>query len=132
MGSSRSPELLVPTSRRTGNVRAGSIPPSAVYRDSFPIGIPMPPMPWSPRPRTRCPSVTTITSTSRRGRLRRISPIRSRSGGDEQPAWPPVDLAEPLAGHPDSGGVEDRQHFLDVVGYQPVEQHFVGVLQRAQ
>ena len=52
--------------------------------------------------------------------------------GDEQPAWPAVDLAEPLAGHPDGGGVEDRQHLLDVVGYQPVEQHLVGVLQRAQ
>ena len=52
--------------------------------------------------------------------------------GDEQPAWPAVDLAEPLAGHPDGGGVEDRQHLLDVVRYQPVEQHLVGVLQRAQ
>ena len=52
--------------------------------------------------------------------------------GDEQPAWPAVDLAEPLAGHPDGGGVEDWQHLLDVVGYQLVEQHLVGVLQRAQ
>ena len=32
------------------------------------------------RPRVRWPSVTTMTSTSRLGRLRTISPMRSRSG----------------------------------------------------
>ena len=52
--------------------------------------------------------------------------------GDEKPPWTAVDFAEALAGQPDGGGVEDRQHFLDVVGHQPVEQHLVGVLQGAQ
>ena len=52
--------------------------------------------------------------------------------GDEQPPRTAVDLAEALAGQPDGGGVQDRQHLLDVVRHQPVEQHLVSVLQRAQ
>src|SRR5260221_5857235 len=54
--------------------------PMSVYKDSFPIGIPMPPAPWSPMPRMRSPSVTTITSTSGLGRFRRSAGIESRSG----------------------------------------------------
>jgi hypothetical protein len=52
--------------------------------------------------------------------------------GDEEAARTAVDLAEALAGQPDRRGVKDRQHLLDVVGHQPVEQRLVGVLQRAQ
>jgi len=52
--------------------------------------------------------------------------------GDEKAARTAVDLAEALAGQPDRRGIKDRQHLLDVVGHQPVEQRLVGVLQRAQ
>jgi hypothetical protein len=52
--------------------------------------------------------------------------------GDEKAARTAVDLAEALAGQPDRRGVKDRQHLLDVVGHQPVEQRLVGVLQCAQ
>jgi hypothetical protein len=52
--------------------------------------------------------------------------------GDEKAARTAVDLAEALAGQSDRRGVKDRQHLLDVVGHQPVEQRLVGVLQRAQ
>lgn len=34
--------LLVPTSSMTGSVCSGGIPPKAVYRASFPTGIPIP------------------------------------------------------------------------------------------
>jgi hypothetical protein len=52
--------------------------------------------------------------------------------GDEKATRTAVDLAEALAGQPDGRGVKDRQHLLDVVRYQPVEQRLVGVLQRPQ
>ena len=52
--------------------------------------------------------------------------------GHEQSPWPPVDLAETLAGLTDGGGVDNRQGFGDVLAQQPVEQRLVAVLQRAQ
>jgi hypothetical protein len=52
--------------------------------------------------------------------------------GDEKATRTAVDLAEALAGQPDGRGVKDRQHLLDVVRHQPVEQRLVGVLQRPQ
>ena len=56
--------LFVPTSSETGRVSEGWRPHAAVYRASFPTGMPMPPAPWSPRPRIRSLSVTTISRTS--------------------------------------------------------------------
>jgi hypothetical protein len=41
-------------------------------------------------------------------------------------------VAEPLDRLPDGGGVDDRQHFVDVVGQQPVEQDLVAVAQVGQ
>src|SRR6218665_2225115 len=52
--------LSVPTSRTTGRHAVGLTPPIAVYRASFPVGIPIPHAPRSPRPRILSPSVTTI------------------------------------------------------------------------
>ena len=72
--------LLVPTSNTIGSVRSGRMPPIAVYRESLPIGIPSPPAPWSPIPRMRSPSVTTMTSISGLGRFRRSAGMESRSG----------------------------------------------------
>jgi len=43
-----------------GSVSSGGIPAQAVYKLNFPVGMPMPPTPWSPRPRMRSPSVTTM------------------------------------------------------------------------
>lgn len=51
--------LFVPTSSMTGSVCSGGIPPSAVYRDNFPTGIPIPYAPKSPRPKILSPSVAT-------------------------------------------------------------------------
>ena len=59
--------LSVPTSNTTGRHWCGGTPPIAVYRDSFPTGIPIPKAPRSPRPRIRSPSVTT-TAWSRKTR----------------------------------------------------------------
>ena len=52
--------------------------------------------------------------------------------GHEQAAAAPVDVAELLAGQPDRRRVDDRDHLLDVVDEQPVEEHLVGVLQGTQ
>ena len=48
---------------------------------SLPIGMAMPPAPWSPRPRIRSLSVTTMSRTSSNGPWRSSSGIRSRSAG---------------------------------------------------
>ena len=81
----------------------------------------------------RWPSVTTITSDVAVGavvdHLGEPVPVRV---GHEQPARPPVDLAEPLAGLTDRRGVDDRHRLGDVVAQDPVEQRLVAVLQRAQ
>jgi hypothetical protein len=60
------------------------MPQAAVYRASLPIGIAMPPAPWSPSPRMRSLSVTTMSRTSSKGAARRTSGIRSRSAGVSQ------------------------------------------------
>ncbi len=52
--------------------------------------------------------------------------------GHEEPPWPPVDLAESFAGHPDGRGVDDRHRLGDVVAQDPVEEGLVAVLQRAE
>ncbi len=52
--------LSVPTSSRMGRHCCGGIPPIAVYSASFPLGIPIPNAPRSPRPRILSPSVTTM------------------------------------------------------------------------
>ena len=58
----------------------------------------MPPTPWSPMPRMRSPSVTTMTSTSALGRLRRSARMRvAVRVREEQAARPAVDVAELLA-----------------------------------
>ena len=58
-------------------------------------------------------------------------PVAVRIGHEESP-WPPVDLAEQLAGLTDGRGVHDRHRLDDVVAQDPVEQGFVAVLQRTQ
>lgn len=50
--------LSVPTSSVTGKHCCGDMPPQAVYRASFPTGMPMPWQPRSPSPRILSPSVT--------------------------------------------------------------------------
>ncbi len=57
------------------------MPQAAVYSASLPIGIAMPPAPWSPRPRIRSLSVTTTSRTSSNGPWRRRSGMRSTSAG---------------------------------------------------
>ena len=105
----------------------------SVYRESLPMGMPRPPAPWSPMPRMRSPSVTTMTSTSGLGRFRSSVGIESRSGyGDEQAAGPAVDVAELLARLRDHRRVDHGRHLLDVVEEEPVEEDLVGVLQGAQ
>ena len=93
----------------------------------------MPPAPWSPRPRIRSPSVTTITSTCGDAAFSRIASISSRSAArDEQAAGAAVDVAELLAGQADRRRVDDRHHLGQVVQEQPVEQDLVGVLKLAE
>ena len=81
----------------------------------------------------RCPSVTTITSTSRWGRLlQHLAQAVPVGIGHEQSPRPTVDLAEALAGLADGRRVDDRHRLGDVVAQDPVEQGLVAVLQRAQ
>ena len=58
--------LSVPTSSTMGRHWLGGTPPMAVYRDSFPTGIPMPFAPRSPRPKIRSPSVTTTACNQKK------------------------------------------------------------------
>ena len=55
--------MFVPTSSVIGRQLLGGTPAHAVYRASLPIGMPMPYVPRSPRPRILSPSVTTIACT---------------------------------------------------------------------
>lgn len=55
--------LFVPTSNTMGKHSWGLIPANAVYKASFPTGMPIPQAPKSPRPKIRSPSVTTIALT---------------------------------------------------------------------
>ena len=57
------------------------MPLPAVYSASLPMGIAIPPAPWSPRPRIRSLSVTTMSRTSSYGPWRRSCGMRSRSSG---------------------------------------------------
>ena len=106
---------------------------AAVYSASLPIGIAIPPAPWSPRPRIRSLSVTTMSRTSSYGPWRSSDGIRSTSAGrDPGAAGPPDDVAELLARPPDRRRVDDRQELLEVLGEEPVEQGRVAVLERGQ
>ena len=73
--------MSVPTSSETGRVSEGWMPQAAVYSASLPIGMAIPPAPWSPSPRIRSLSVTTMSRTSSNGPWRRSSGMRSRSAG---------------------------------------------------
>ena len=57
------------------------MPQAAVYSASLPIGMAIPPAPWSPRPRMRSLSVTTTSRTSANGPWRSRSGTRSMSDG---------------------------------------------------
>ena len=125
--------MSVPTSSETGSVRAGWMPHAAVYSASFPIGIAMPPAPWSPRPRIRSLSVTTIRRTSSYGRVAQdLRDAVDVLGRDPDAARPPQDVAVFLAGPPDGRRVDDRQELLDVLGQDPVEERRVAILQGSQ
>ena len=95
----------------------------------------MPPTPWSPMPRMPSESVATSRSTSSgpeavvaQGRLDVLRVV------DRQvdPARAPVLVAEPFDRPADGRGVDDREHLLDVLGEQPVEQDLVAVAQVGQ
>ena len=109
------------------------MPPMRVYSDSLPIGMPIPPMPWSPKPENALAvghhDHVGVAVRAVVDHLGEPVPVRI---GHEQPAWPPVDLAEALAGHTDRRGVHDRHRLGDVVAQHSVEQRLVAVLQRAQ
>lgn len=57
--------LSVPTSITTGRHFSGLMPAQAVYRQSFPTGMPIPYTPRSPNPKMRSPSVTTTAYRKR-------------------------------------------------------------------
>ena len=131
-GSRRSSSLSVPTSSITGSPRSGSSPPQAVYRVSLPIGIPIPWAPRSPRPRMRSPSVTTTTATRASGQLRRTPNPAAIARGDVEPSRPAEDQAELTAGLTHGGGVEDRQHFGEIVDDGSIEELLVAIEQGDQ
>jgi hypothetical protein len=60
-----------------------------------------------------------------------IDPVLVRIG-DEEAASTTIDVGELLARLADRRGVDDRQHFGEVVVQQAVEQRFVGILDVAQ
>ena len=94
------------------------------------MGIPMPPAPWSPRPRMRSLSVATIRRTSRS--LRVAEQLRDPVhvvGSDPQAAGAAHHVTELPAGVADRWRVDDRGELLEVIGEHPVEQRLVAVLQ---
>ena len=96
------------------------------------MGIPRPPTPWSPIPRIRSPSVTTITSTCGFGRCSSSEGIESREGRRcKKAARSSVNVAKFLAAERDHRSVDHRHHLFHVVQQQPVKQHLVGVLERS-
>ena len=95
----------------------------------------MPPTPWSPMPRMPSESVATSRSTSSAPRPVLRSDVLDVLGvvdGQVDPARAAELVAEPLDRLPDGRGVDDRQHLLEVLGQQPVEQHLVAVAQVGQ
>ena len=83
----------------------------------------MPPAPWSPRPRMRSLSVTTMSRTPGWPALRSISGMWSMSSGViHTPRVPPHDVAVLTAGTPNRRRVDDRGKLLEVIDQQPVEQ----------
>ena len=92
----------------------------------------MPPAPWSPSPRMRSPSLTTMqrTSSKRESAENLIDPV-AVGIADEQPARPAPDFREALASFAHGRGVDNRQQFLGVVLDHRVEQRLVVVLKIA-
>ncbi len=71
--------------------------------------------PRSPRPRIRCPSVTTMTRMSLRGQLAEDAPDRAAIvRGDEEALRLSRDVRELPAGLADRGRVDERQDPIDV------------------
>jgi len=64
--------------------------------------------------------------------LQEAPDVISKRIGNNQAAGTPVDVAEFLAGFSDHGGVNDWQHFFNVVEKQAIEKHLVGVLELAK
>ena len=95
--------------------------------------MPIPPAPWSPRPRIRSPSVTTITEgfgipALLQDRLDAVPVLV----GDVQAAAAPVDVVVLLARLAHDRRVDDRHHLVDVLEGQAVEERLVAVLQARQ
>ena len=76
------------------------------------------------------------------GRHHEVDVVRAEAGGvqgrvdavdvldvEEHAAGAAEEVAELLDGRPDRGGVDDRQHLVDVLTDEPVEQHLVVVVQ---
>lgn len=67
----------------------GLIPAAATYISSFPIGIPIPWTPRSPKPRIRLPSVRTIMSTYNiEGNMNMTSTLRNLTISWDQKGFP--------------------------------------------
>ncbi len=94
----------------------------------------MPPAPWSPMPRMRSLSVTTI---SRMSCVRRRCAARSRMrlrcvGRDPDAAHAANDVAEALARRADRRRVDDRHQLLEVLDEHAVEENLVAMQQRRE
>src|SRR6516164_5329478 len=90
----------------------------------------IPPAPWSPSPRMRSLSVTTIRRMSRWRKLRSRCAIWPRSLGQRNsPLGRAVNMAELLAGLANGGGADDGCEPLQVLHQQAIEQRFITVEQ---
>ena len=92
----------------------------------------MPLAPWSPRPRMRSPSVTTMMPAWS-GQLARTSAIRPRSlmlMNMPRGRWKMC--PKRWQARPDRRRVDERLDFVDVVAHDAEEQRFVAVVQRVQ
>ena len=92
----------------------------------------MPPTPQSPIPRMASASEATIRSMSSAPRpvdgQRPLDPV-DVVDAQEQPARTAEEVAELLDGRADGRGVDDRQHLVDVLADELVEEHLVAVVQ---
>lgn len=131
--------LFVPTSNTIGNTLPGWNPPAITYKSNFPIAIPIPLAPRSPKPKILDPSVITIASTSLECQFYFILKIYYKLvlilllilllwiysnhdshfvfvfGGEEHSSGSSEDLRVVVAGPSYGRGVDDGGHFF-VVG----------------
>ena len=101
-------------------------------KSHFPIEMPMPPAPWSPSPRIRSPSLTTMHFIHHNGDGSGLFDATFVRIAEKQTSGLSPYLAESLATFAYRWRVDKRQHFFDIANQEGVEERLVRILQVAE